>query len=226
MKTAIGYIRVSTEAQATNGISLAQQESAIRSWAERNGYEVEMHIDAGLSGKNTKRPALAKALSRACKAKAPLVVYSLSRFSRSVTDCLEMAGKLEKAGADLVSLSESIDTLSPTGRFTFTILSAVNQLQREIIAEDTREKMGYLRTQNRVISPRIPYGYDSDGRNLIRNELEWSVLERMAAMRAEGQTLSGIAATLNSEGIPAKLGGTWLHATVKQCLSRREKVAV
>ena len=75
--------------------------------------EGDIRVDAGISGKRAdNRPGLIAALDSACQARGVLVVYSLSRLARSVRDTLDIAERLERAGADLVSLSEQIDTTS------------------------------------------------------------------------------------------------------------------
>ena len=118
-KAAVGYVRVSTERQASEGVSLEAQRARIEAWATANGLTLaveDVHVDAGLSGgRADNRPALQAALAEACKRRAPLVVYSLSRVARSTKDALAIAERLDKAGADLVSLSESIDTTTAAG---------------------------------------------------------------------------------------------------------------
>jgi hypothetical protein len=110
---AVGYVRVSTEGQATEGISLAAQRDRIEAWCKANGYDLlALRVDAGLSGKRAdNRPSLQTALRGACtEPGVSLIDYSLSRLARSVKDTLEIAGRLERAGSDLVNLSERIDT--------------------------------------------------------------------------------------------------------------------
>ncbi len=118
MKKAIGYVRVSTETQVQNGVSLDAQQARIESWADAHGFQlVQILVDAGVSGKSTdNREGLLEAVEFACQEKAVLVVYSLSRLSRSTKDTITLAEKLGKAGADLVSLSEDINTTTAAGR--------------------------------------------------------------------------------------------------------------
>src|SRR5690348_16798834 len=108
---AVGYARVSTDMQASDGVSLDAQKAKIRAWCEANGYTLAgLHVDAGLSGcRSDNRPGLQEALAAACKRKAALVVYSLSRLARSTKDAIAISERLAKNGADLVSLSERID---------------------------------------------------------------------------------------------------------------------
>lgn len=92
MKQAIGYIRVSTEKQANEGVSLEAQEAKIVSWCKANDYElVKVYVDAGISGKrmDTRKELLA-ALASLKKGMA-LVSYSLSRLARSTKDALSIA---------------------------------------------------------------------------------------------------------------------------------------
>ena len=106
---AVGYVRVSTEGQAADGVSLDAQRSRIEAWCRANDFELlALHVDAGLSGKRAdNRPGLQTALADACRERGTaLVVCSLSRLARSVKDTLEIAGRLDREGANLVSLGE------------------------------------------------------------------------------------------------------------------------
>ena len=98
---AVGYVRVSTELQAQEGISLEAQQARIRAWCEGNGYTLAgIHIDAGLSGsRSDNRPGLQAALSEACRTKAALVVYSLSRLARSTNTCIRHKGSMSRSSA-------------------------------------------------------------------------------------------------------------------------------
>ena len=113
-KTAIGYIRVSTEGQVTEGVSLDAQRAKIEAWCLANDVQLGgVFVDAGISGKRAdNRPELQAALNAVCKCGGVLVVYSLSRLARSTKDTISIAERLSKSNADLVSLSEKIDSTS------------------------------------------------------------------------------------------------------------------
>ena len=136
---ATGYVRVSTGKQAEEGVSLEAQEARIRAWCQAQGHELAAtEVDAGLSGgRADNRPALQAALAAVCRAKGVLVVYSLSRLARSTRDALDIAERLHDAGANLVSLTESIDTTTAMGQFVFEVLAAVAALERNLISERT-----------------------------------------------------------------------------------------
>ena len=215
----VGYIRVSTDEQARNGQSLDAQEASIREWAEKAHTPVlRMFKDAGISGtKLRQRPALQDALRLSCEQKAVLVVYSLSRLSRSTKDTLQIAEKLDKAGADLVSLSEKIDTTSASGKMLFRLMAVLNEFERDQISERTSAALQHMKAKGLVYSP-IPYGYMRDGDRLIPVEEELQILKLMKNFRTQGRSYAWIAKYLTEESIPTKKGGKWYPATVRRML--------
>ncbi|WP_396179955.1 recombinase family protein, partial [Flavobacterium sp.] len=138
MKQAIGYIRVSTEQQASEGVSLEAQRTKIDAWCATNGYElVQVYVDAGISGKRMDtRKELQKALA-ALKKDSALVCYSLSRLARSTKDALTIGEIVAKKKADMVSLSEQIDTTTAAGKMMFQMLAVLAEFERNLVAERT-----------------------------------------------------------------------------------------
>ena len=136
------------------------QKDRITAWCLGNGYELDaVFVEAMSGGRMDNRPELNKAVGRACKLGGILVVYSLSRFSRSVRDTLAMSEQLDRAGANLASLSERLDTSSAVGRMVFKLLSTLAEFERDQGAERTRAALGHMRRTNRRISAKIPFGY-------------------------------------------------------------------
>ena len=226
-RVVVGYVRVSTARQATEGVSLEAQESRIRAYAVAQGLEVaSVHVDEGLSGgRANNRPALQAALTDACKRRGVLVVYSLSRLARSTKDALEIGARLDKAGADLVSLSESLDTTSASGKMIFRLLAVLAEFERDLISERTTGAMAHLRLAGRRISHVIPYGYTDEGGKLVPVPAERAVVRRMLAWQEAGLSLRAIAAKLAEAGIPSKMGRpTWTAATVRHVLLRAVKL--
>lgn len=221
---AIGYVRVSTTLQASEGVSLEAQQERIRQWCAVNGYElIGIEIDAGLSGgRADNRPGLQSAIQQACKCQAALVVYSLSRLARSTKDMLSIADRLEHAHADLVSLSEKIDTTSAAGKMVFRILAVLAEFERDLISERTTAAMGHLRSQNRRISGVIPFGFSlgDDGATLVPIEGEQRIISNMRRLYQSGRSLNGIARDLNDRRVPSKAGGRWYAKTVAGVLKR------
>jgi site-specific DNA recombinase len=199
---AVGYVRVSTAKQAEEGVSLAMQETKIRQWAELNDAQLlTIHTDDGLSGSTTNRPGLRAALVDCKRNKAALVVYSLSRLSRSTRDTLDVAAALEASDSDLVVLRERVDTTTPSGRMVFRMLAAINEFERDQVAERTRHAMQHLRAHGRRVGS-VPHGYRLGDENaLVADEREQEVLRLVKELRANGWTLKAISAELAARGV-------------------------
>lgn len=223
-RLAVGYIRVSTDRQATEGVSLEAQEARLRAWAAANDAElVAVHVDPGLSGgRADNRPELQAALDDACRLRAALVFYSLSRVARSTLDTLVISKRLERAGADLVSLTESIDTTNAAGKMVFRMLAVLAEFERDLVSERTATAMAHLRSQGRRISGAIPFGFDVvDGGHLVPNPAEQETLSLIRQLREEGRSLRAIAAELEARGIATKSGGaTWAPKVLAGLLER------
>ncbi len=221
----VAYARVSTAGQANEGISLETQHARIVNWAAANGYQLLVaHTDAGLSGgKADNRPGLQAALADACKHKAALVVYSLSRLARSTKDAIAISERLHKAGADLVSLTERIDTTNAAGKMVFRMMAVLAEFERDLISERTSAALQHLiHVQNRRVGE-IRYGFDlsPDGTTLISNETEQGVITKIKVLRERKNLPFGTIATLlNTLRIPAKQQGQW-HRRVVQAVYER-----
>lgn len=227
MRRAIGYIRVSTEKQAEEGVSLEAQKEKIRAWCEMHEYElISIEEDAGVSGKSMKnREGLRRALDKIGKGTV-LVAYSFSRLARSTRDLLDIAEYLQKKDADLASITERIDTAGATGRLVFTILAALAQFERELTGERTKSSLAHKKRVGEAYSPtpfgfnRVEDGNDADKKRLTENAEELSVLEAMRQMKSQGVSLRGIAARLNEQGVKPKRGKIWYASAVKSVLER------
>lgn len=221
---AIGYVRVSTEGQATDGVSMDAQRAKIAAWATVNDAElVDVLEDAGFSGKRAdNRDGLQAALDAACREKAVLVVYSLSRLSRSTRDTLAIADRIDKAGADLVSLSEKIDTTTAAGKMVFRMLAVLNEFERDQISERTRFALAYKRSIGEKTGGDVPFGYrlSEDGRTLAPDAGEQEAVRLILSLRDKGLSLRAIAARLNAEGYRTKAGRDWSAVQVTRVLRR------
>lgn len=217
--TASIYLRVSTAGQATEGISLEAQEARARKWAEANGFEVAgLHCDAGISGKRAEnRPGLQAALAEVCRTKGALVVYSLSRLARSTKDAISIAERLEKAGADLVSLSEKIDTTSAAGKMVFRMLAVLAEFERDLISERTKGALAHMAAQGRRIGE-VPYGFRlaEDRLHLVEDAAEQEVLSSIRDLKARGRTWAQVAEELNGRGLSTKKGCRWSWRTAQK----------
>ncbi len=224
MQIAVGYVRVSTDGQAIDGISLDAQRAKIEAWCVVNDYElVEVFVDAGLSGcRADNRPGLQGAIGMACDSKAAMIVYSLSRLARSTQDTIAIGEKLAKAGADLVSLSERIDTTSAAGKMIFRMLAVMAEFERDQISERTQMALSHKARRGERTGT-IPYGWELgvNGVNLTPIPTEQKVIERIVSLRRSGLSYRAIAAKLSSSQTPTKNGaGPWSHTSVRSIASR------
>jgi len=120
---AIGYVRVSTDRQAEQGVSLEAQEAKIRAMATVQGAELmEVIVDGGESAKSLNRPGLQRLLGlvNACEVDA-VIVAKLDRLTRSVKDLCGLLELFETRKVALISVAESLDTGSAVGRLVITI---------------------------------------------------------------------------------------------------------
>jgi DNA invertase Pin-like site-specific DNA recombinase len=134
----IGYARVSTRSQ--------NDDSQVD---ELSGYGCDKIFTDKASGKLAARPELDKALDW-LRAGDVFVITRLSRAMRSLKHLLALADELRERGIDLVVLRQHIDTTTPTGRLVFHVLGAIDEFQRELIIEGTREGLEAARTRGRT----------------------------------------------------------------------------
>lgn len=220
---AIGYVRVSTVEQATEGVSLDAQRARIAAWAQANAAELAgVFTDAGLSGgRADNRPGLQAALDAACTAKAALVVYSLSRLARSTRDAITISERLGTAGADLVSLSEKIDTTTAAGKMVFRMLAVLAEFERDQISERTTAAMQHKKARREYTGGETPYGWRvaANGVSLEADDAEQGVLRAATALRAGGASLRQIGHQLAAGGMRQRNGRAWHPQNVKVLLA-------
>lgn len=224
----IGYVRVSTSAQATDGHSLAAQRHRLRQYAEAVGVElVAIEADEGLSAGSLSRPGLQRALVALESGEADgLLVAKLDRLTRSVRDLGTLVETYFADRYSLLSVGDSIDTRSAGGRLVLNVLASVSQWEREAIGERTREGMAQARREG-VRLGAVPLGQrlsgstDARGRQQVETDPRGAeTVARIRELRAAGQTMRGIAAQLTAEGRRTARGGDWHASTVRNVLKR------
>jgi DNA invertase Pin-like site-specific DNA recombinase len=220
-KKAIGYIRVSTDGQARDGVSLEAQKEKIQRWADDHGYLLEGIVeDAGISGKAMKnRPGLQQVLTRARRGGA-VVVYSLSRLARSTRDTIAIAEDLEKRGVDLVSLTEALDTTSAAGRMLFRLLAVLGEFERDLISERTSLALRHLQRQGRYIGGLVPYGFSRSGQLVRKNSKEQATLHLAHELRAAGHSYQKTSRVLAEKGHMNRKGKPFGPFQIQRMVSR------
>ena len=216
--------------QAEHGVSLAAQEAKIREWAASNGATaVRIFRDEAISGKRrTNRPGLMDALATIGKGDA-LVVCSLSRLARSTIDTIEISEQLRKIGADLVSMSESIDTTTAAGKMVFQMMAVLAEFEREQLSERVRFALAHKRKRREKTGGSVPYGYRPTGADKVRLEpeqAEQQVISRILRWREQGASLRQIAAKLEKRGIQSKQGNKWSAKILAELIARAKRDAL
>lgn len=234
MKKAVLYIRVSTQEQVLEGVSLDAQEERLKTYCQLAGLEVvEIIKEEGVSASKplADRPGGQKLVKLIAQGKAyHVVALKLDRLFRDTVDALQQTHAWDKAGValHLVDMGgQTIDTSTAMGRFFLNMMAGFAELERNLIAERTELALQYKKAQRKAYSP-TPYGYDRVGNDLIPNHQEQEIIRQIKAWRENGQTLQGIADQLNNTGVATKQGGRWYPATVKYILENdlyKEEVA-
>ncbi len=139
------YARVSTADQ-----SCEPQLRDLRQYIAARGWEAAEYVDAGVSGAKDRRPALDRLMVTVKARKVDVVVVAaFDRFGRSVRHLVENLELFRHLGVEFVSLREQIDTGSPLGQAVFTIVAAIAQLERSLIAERVRAGLRRARAEGR-----------------------------------------------------------------------------
>lgn len=218
---AIGYIRVSTDEQAREGISLAAQEAKLRAYAELYDLElVAIVTDAGLSAKTLNRPGLSQALAALDAGEAEaLVIAKLDRLTRSVTDWGTLIDRYFAKRCALLSVADQIDTRTAAGRLVLNVLVSVAQWEREAIGERTATALAHKKAMGEHVGAPA-YGFAVEGSELVKVEAELEAIGLAKKLRAEGLTLQAVADELNRRGIVTKRGSKWAPTQVKRITER------
>jgi DNA invertase Pin-like site-specific DNA recombinase len=154
MKVAI-YARVST---TNHGQDAGMQTREMRQFTDARGWALaDEYVDAGISGAKDSRPELNRLMADAHKRKFDVVVvWKFDRFARSVSHLLRALETFNALGIAFISLSEQMDTTTPTGKMVFTVLGAVAELERSLIAERVRAGLRNAKAKGKQLGrPRV-----------------------------------------------------------------------
>jgi DNA invertase Pin-like site-specific DNA recombinase len=148
------YARVSAP---DKGQSPEMQLRELREYSERRGWQIVGEYVDGISGAKDRRPQLDRMMEDAHKRRFDVVaVWKFDRFARSVSHLLRALDTFRVLGIEFVSLSESLDAATPAGRMVFTVLGAVAELERSLIAERVRAGLRNARAKGKRLGrPRV-----------------------------------------------------------------------
>lgn len=204
-KIVLGYSRVSSEEQAAHGISIDAQRNILEGYAAMTSQQIRIYEDAGYSGKNTNRPALQQLLT-VCRSGSvsAVVVWKLDRLSRSLRDTLTIIEDVfQPAGITLVSVTESIDTSTPSGRMMLNLLASFAQLEREQDSDRVVMAHKHLARDCKYLGGHVPLGYcvDTD-KHYQLDPVTAPIVRRVFEMYLSRSGYAPILEYLNSFSLP------------------------
>ena len=229
LKKAYGYIRVSTEEQAKEGLSLEAQRSKIRAFAEIKDLElVEIISDEGLSGKDFERGGIKKIIDLLDQGEMDaLIVYKLDRLSRNTVQLLTFIEKyFQSQGIRFLSVTEQIDTTTAIGKFFLTLMAALAQMERETTIERIKMALDHKKELGERLGT-TPLGFKTIEEGEDKGELEevpdeMKVIKEIFTLRGKSHSLNDICEHLNHLGYKTKRDKNWYPSTVNYILKNEK----
>ena len=221
IRRAVGYVRVSTDMQAQEGISLEAQQAAIQQYCSLHGLKLVAVCKDVLSGGKDQRPGLQDALRTLERSGDVLVVLKFDRVSRSIRHFCELYETYFKDGEkELVAIRESIRLDSALGRALINILLVFAQMEREATGERTREAIHHIR-QSGYHFGKVPYGKKTIPAHdhprmkvLVDDDNELAVIAQLKAWAAQDVGITEMAHRLNAAGTPPPQGERWTKSLI------------
>ena len=217
------YVRVSTTNQAEEGYSIDEQIAKLEAYSKAMNFKVaDIYTDAGFSGAKLDRPAIQRLMSDIkFKKFDTVIVYKLDRLSRSVRDTLYLVKDVfTKNKIDFISLNESIDTSSAMGSLFLTILSAINEFERENIKERmTMGKLGRAKSGKSMMWSKCAFGYVNNKETGILEiePLQASIVEDVFNTYLDGMSITKLRDKMNENGHVGK-DKPWSYRTIRSIL--------
>jgi site-specific DNA recombinase len=215
------WIRVSTEDQA-RGESPAHHEERARAYAKSRGWQVkELYDLAGQSGKAVKDNPEAKRMMRDIERGhiTGLVFSKLARLSRNRRELEDFSDFFNKHKADLISLSEAIDTSTAGGRMFFHLLGVFAQWEREEITERVNASVLVRAKLGKSINGSSPYGYEWKDRKLVVKPAEAAVRRKAYDLFLTHRRKGKVANLLNAAGYRTRGGSLWRDSQLFRILT-------
>ena len=196
MKKVIGYIRTSTNLQSN---SVEMQKHKIKDYCEMNNLILdELILDEGLSGKDIKNRKGFNSVIEMIENKEldTLIVLSLSRMGRNLSQNYKIIDKMKKNKINLISLKENIDLSNAMGRFFVNIMNSLYEMERDMISERVTDVLKDKKRNGKVYG-KVPYGYDRSGVSLVRNVKEQKTLKKIYSLISKGNSYAKVSEFLN-----------------------------
>lgn len=223
MKVAI-YVRVSTTEQVLEGYSIPAQITTLKHYCTGFQYIVyKVYHDAGISGKNIKdRPSLLQLIEDAKANKFDAVlVWKLSRLSRSLLDLLSIVDIFTKHNIAFISYSEKFDTTTPTGKMLLQMLGSIAEFERNTIIENVKLGLNE-RFQQGYSKGSVPFGYTYQDKKAVIVPEQAAIVKYIFETyynSEDGNCLTDLADYLNTNNYRTRLNGLWNRVSVRDMLN-------
>ena len=218
------YIRVSTEDQAREGFSLAEQEEKLRQLCNYKNFEIfKVYKDAGISAKDMKnRPAFQEMLEDMKKGLINYIIaYKLDRVTRSVRDLEVLISTLEEYNCYLVCDRDDVNTSTANGRFFVRMLTVLSQLEIEIVSERTKFGMTGAIKAGHIPGP-CPIGYYRDSEKVFRiDNTTKDIILRIYKLFLEGKSYWQISNIFNIEKVLYPEKKNWTDSMISRIINNR-----
>ena len=218
---AIGYIRVSTEDQAKEGVSLDNQRNRIGAYCQYKDFElVEVIRDAGISGGiNKARGGFISLLDRIEQGDVDIIIlYSLERLSRDMLTLLALERLLDEYDVELHTIEGQIDTSTPDGFMSFAMRAFLGEMERRQVKYRTKKAMEHKKANGEVVGT-IPFGWRREGKELIPDPNEQAIIDIVNELYERDTRLVDIVRSLNDQGKRTRAGKLWTPTQVKRLIT-------
>lgn len=218
------WIRVSTEDQA-KGDSPQIHEARARAYAAAKGWNVVEVYDLagskGWSGKTIREHPLTQKMMDDIRSHriTGLIFSKLARLARNTKELIDMSEEFGRLGADMISLQESIDTSTPSGRFFFTLLAAMGQWEREETTDRINSSFKVRVTQGKLLNRSVPYGYKVVDKQMVLHPEEALIRRQAYELFAQHRRKQTVATMLNDKGYRTRKGRKWKWTQINDILS-------
>jgi DNA invertase Pin-like site-specific DNA recombinase len=225
-RATVGYIRVSTEAQAEIGLGLQVQKERIKAYATSQGLTTQkIFADEGVSGSTLERPAMQELIEAIKRREIErVIIYKLDRISRNLRNLLNLYEDVFlKSDCALVSISENFDTHNPQGKLFFQLIGSFAEFERAVITERVTSGRRLAMSKGQFGGGGVPLGYKSAGRGskqIVVDPAKAETVKRTFRLRESGLPLKEIARRLNDEGHTTATGKPFSHVQVLRVLAQ------
>jgi len=223
---AVGYVRVSTESQVKEGVSIDNQIERIKSYCGYKSYElIEVIKDEGISGgKNREREGFVRLLGRLEENDFDaIVLYSLERISRNMLTLLCLEKLFDEYDVELHTVEGQIDTSTPDGFMGFAMRAFLGEMERRQVKYRTKKAMEYKKGRGEVVG-QVPYGYKREENSLISDKKEQELIKIVNKLYQGKKSLSFVVKRLTELGYQTRQGKSFRSQQVKRIIKDYERV--